>query len=150
KRRPGGAVGESLISVVIPSYNCGNYVTAAVDSVLAQSRPADQVIVIDGGSRDDTADRLRPYAGRVEYVRQDNGGVSTARNHGIQRSNGDLIAFLDADDVWHPRKLEFQVAALAARPDLSLLGTDTFGWPNVAPPETLPDSPVVREVAWED
>src|SRR4051812_15034062 len=94
------------ISVVIPTYNCARWVTEAVDSVLAQVLPASQVIVVDDGSRDDTARRLEPYLSRaVEYVRQENQGVSVARNTGVARSGGEYVAFLDADDAWHPRKL---------------------------------------------
>ena len=121
-------------SVVIPSYNAAASVAEAVRSVLAQTRPADEVLVIDDGSTDGTAASLADFGPPVRAIRQANGGVSAARNRGAREATGELIAFLDADDVWHPRKLELQVPALLADPPLGLLGTATFAWPGVAPP----------------
>lgn len=117
------------VSVVIPSYNSGRFVTEAVDSVLAQRRPAAEVLVVDDGSTDDTRQRLAGYGAPVRYLYQENQGVSAARNLGVRAASGDLIAFLDADDVWHRRKLEEQLAVLGRRPDIALLGSDTFAWP---------------------
>src|SRR5262245_15747118 len=122
------------VSVVIPTYNCGRLVTEAVDSVLGQTVPPAEVIVVDDGSQDDTAERLAAYAGRVRYLRQENQGVAAARNCGVAASGGEVVAFLDADDVWHPRKLEFQLAALDRHPGLGLLGTGSFDWPAAAWP----------------
>jgi glycosyltransferase involved in cell wall biosynthesis len=117
------------VSVVIPTYNSAALVTQAVDSVLAQTvRPA-EILVVDDGSRDDTRQRLAAYGDRVVPVVQENQGVAAARNHGVRRARGDVVAFLDADDVWHPRKLERQLDVLARRPDLGMLGTDVFDWP---------------------
>lgn len=120
-------------SVVIPTYNSGPLVVEAVESVLAQTHPAGEVIVVDDGSADDTAARLARFGPPVRYVRTENGGVSAARNRGVAEAAGDLVAFLDADDVWHPRKLEYQVAALARRPDVGLLGTGLYDWPGAHP-----------------
>jgi glycosyltransferase involved in cell wall biosynthesis len=142
---------QPSVSVVIPTFNCGRFLGQALDSVLAQSvRPA-EIIVVDDGSTDDTAARLAPYRAHIRYVRQDNQGVSAARNNGVDRATGDLVAFLDADDVWHPGKLELQLRALADNPGLALLGTRTFDWPATAFP-ALGDRPagVVRRVAWHD
>ena len=135
------------VSVVIPTYNSGPLVVEAVNSVLAQTRPADEIIVVDDGSTDDTAERLAAFGAAVRYVRKDNGGVSTARNRGVAEASGDWIAFLDADDVWHPHKLEVQCAALARRPDLCLLGTGTYKWPGAHP--DLGEEPVVKEVRFD-
>jgi glycosyltransferase involved in cell wall biosynthesis len=121
------------VSVVIPTYNAGPLVVEAVESVLAQIRPADEVVVVDDGSTDDTAERLGRFGPPVRVVRKENGGVSTARNRGVAEATGDVVAFLDADDVWHPRKLELQLAALAARPDLGMLGTGQYVWPGPVP-----------------
>lgn len=137
------------ISVVIPAYNAAAFVGEAVRSVLAQSRPADEVIVVDDGSTDDTAARLAEFGPPVRAVRQANGGVSSARNRGVREATGDLIAFLDADDVWHPRKLEMQVPALLADPALGLLGTGTFAWPGAVPALAEP-LPPARPVALTD
>jgi glycosyltransferase involved in cell wall biosynthesis len=130
--RENQAVPAATVSVVIPTFNCGRFVTEAVESVLAQTVVPAEVIVIDDGSTDDTPTRLARYAWRVRYVRQSNQGVSEARNHGVRLALGDYIAFLDADDVWHPRKLELQLEVLARRPDLGLLGTSLFAWPATA------------------
>ena len=97
------------VSVVIPSYNYGRYLAAAIESVLAQTYSNVEVIVVDDGSTDDSAEVLRRYGDRLRCLRQPNGGVSAARNHGIRESSGEFIAFLDADDLWHPEKLERQL-----------------------------------------
>ncbi len=137
------------VSVVIPTYNCGPYVAEAVESVLAQTRPAAEVLVVDDGSTDDTAGRLARFAAPVRVIRKENGGVSTARNRGVEEATGDLVAFLDADDAWHPRKLEVQLAALAGRPDLGLLGTVVYDWPGPHP-DLPPGSPAVEDVRADD
>ena len=129
------------VSVVIPSYNLGRLLTQAIDSVLAQTVVPSEIIVVDDGSTDDTQVRLEPYSGRIRCIRQGNRGVSAARNRGIREASGQLIAFLDADDVWHPRKLELQLAAFEDRPDLGLLGTGQFDWPTTAFPEMELDAP---------
>jgi glycosyltransferase involved in cell wall biosynthesis len=118
------------VSVIIPTYNCSRFVTEAVDSVLAQTLPPAEVIVVDDGSSDDTESVLRPYADRIRYIRKENGGVSTARNAGLRAATSELIAFLDADDVWHPRKLEIQLACLRDDRALGLLGTLMTDWPH--------------------
>jgi glycosyltransferase involved in cell wall biosynthesis len=117
------------VSAVIPTYNRAGLVGETVASALAQTRPPAEVVVVDDGSSDDTEQRLAAFGDRVRYVRQDNAGVSAARNRGVREATGDLVAFLDADDVWHPRKLERQLAAFAARPELGLVGTFTTDWP---------------------
>lgn len=117
------------ISVVIPTYNAAHLVVDAIDSVLAQTAPADEIIVIDDGSADNTSAALARYGDRLRYIVQKNAGASSARNHGVQLAQGDYVAFLDADDVWHPRRLEFQLKAIAKHPDLGLLGCKVFEWP---------------------
>jgi glycosyltransferase involved in cell wall biosynthesis len=141
-----------LISVVIPSYNHGGFVIEAVDSALAQTYENIEVIVIDDGSEDDTAERLARYGDRVRYHRQENQGLSAARNTGIRLAAGEWVAFLDADDVWHPQKLQLQVAALLANPDLVLLGapgrtvTDTA----TRAIDELPETSVVHRLTLRD
>lgn len=92
-------------SVIIPAYNSETTLARAVDSVLAQSYPAQEIIVIDDGSPDGTADVAARYGDKLRYMRQDNEGVSSARNHGAQAASGDWLAFLDADDWYYPDRL---------------------------------------------
>ena len=103
---------QAPVTVIIPTYNCGPFVAEAVDSVLAQTLPPAGIIVVDDGSSDDTPQRLERYRGLIQYVTQRNQGVSAARNRGLLLADTEFVAFLDADDVWHPRKLELQMAAL--------------------------------------
>jgi glycosyltransferase involved in cell wall biosynthesis len=105
------------ISVIVPAYNAARTVGATVDSVLAQTFDDFELIVIDDGSRDDTAEVATRDDSRVTVVRTENGGVSAARNRGLEQASGAYIAFLDADDLWHAEKLARQHAALQDRPD---------------------------------
>jgi len=126
------------VSVIIPTYNYGRFVCQAVDSVLAQTWPNIEVIVIDDGSTDDTADRLKPYADKIRYIYQPNRGLSGARNAGIREAAGEYVAFLDADDLWTPQKIEAQMALVAAQqfetvvciPANNVATGDTFSFPD--------------------
>jgi len=100
------------VSVVIPAYNAARYVQAAVDSVLGQTFRDVEVLVVDDGSTDGTGAVLSRYGKTIRYLRQENSGVSAARNWGIQESTGRYVGFLDADDTWFPKKLDRQIAAL--------------------------------------
>ncbi|MCZ0900726.1 glycosyltransferase family A protein, partial [Microcoleus sp. HI-ES] len=82
------------VSVVIPAYNCADYVGQAVDSVLHQTYANWEIIVVDDGSKDDTRLVLEKYGDRIRYIYQKNQGVSIARNHGIELARGEFIAFL--------------------------------------------------------
>lgn len=113
-----------LVSVVIPAYNAERFVGEAIDSVLGQSYRRFEVIVVDDGSNDGTAARLRAYRDRVRHVHQANGGVGSARNRGIALATGDYIAFLDADDVWTPDKLAVQVEIADRHPESGLIACD--------------------------
>ena len=108
------------ISVVIPTYNRSELVCRAIDSVLHQTRPANEIIVIDDGSTDNTVSVLKSrYGNQINLiVTQSNSGVSAARNIGISSSEGDWIALLDSDDSWLESKLETQEAALNNRAEL--------------------------------
>jgi glycosyltransferase involved in cell wall biosynthesis len=110
------------ISVVIPAYNSAAYIGETIDSARNQTQPPFEIIVVDDGSSDDTATVAARHGARV--VRQKNAGVCAARNTGILTACGDWIALLDHDDVWEPRKLERQAAAVAARPDVACVATD--------------------------
>jgi glycosyltransferase involved in cell wall biosynthesis len=142
---------QASVSVVIPTYNCAALVGQAVESALRQTAEPAEVIVVDDGSTDDTRQRLAPHRHAVRYVFQPNRGVSASRNHGIELASSDFVAFLDADDVWHPRKLERQLQAFSAHPDLGLLGTGAFDWPATAFPRVdTHQPPLVNLVPWTD
>lgn len=114
-----------LVSTVIPTFDRRYDVVIAVGTALAQTHPAQEVIVVDDGSTDGTAERLREaYGDAVKILRTERLGVSGARNHGIAAARGEYLALLDSDDVWAPEKLERQVAFLEARPDFGMVLTD--------------------------
>jgi glycosyltransferase involved in cell wall biosynthesis len=117
------------VAVIIPTFNSAVLVTAAVNSALAQTLPPTEILVVDDGSTDDTRERLSVYGNRIRYLHQVNRGVAAARNLGLREAQAEFVAFLDADDVWHPRKLEVQIAAMAANSEVCLLGTSVFNWP---------------------
>ena len=106
-----------LVSTVIPTFNRGWSVCRAIESVLCQDYPHIETIVVDDGSNDDTPQKLAPYAGRVRIIKQTNKGVSAARNAGIRASSGELIAFLDSDDLWKKDKISKQTAFFAEHPN---------------------------------
>ena len=106
------------VSCIIPCYNAERFLGEAIESVIAQTLCPAEIIVIDDGSTDGSAAVAARYADRVEYLRQENAGPAAARNRGVELTHGNYVAFLDADDLWHPEKLERQAARFAARPEL--------------------------------
>ncbi len=108
------------ISVIIPSFNCARYLGEAIASVLDQGIALRDVIVIDDGSTDDTATVANGFAA-VRYRHQPNQGIGAARNHGVSLAQGDLIAFLDADDMWTAGKLRAQLDVLHRMPEVDLV-----------------------------
>ncbi len=115
---------EPLVSVVIPSYNSALVIGQTVESALAQTHRSLEVIVVDDGSTDDTERAVRPYRDRIVYLRQENQGLAGARNAGMARATGDLVAWLDADDLWNPEKVALQVAVLQQHPECVLVASD--------------------------
>ncbi len=110
------------VSVVLPVYDRENYVGEAIESVLAQTLPPDELIVVDDGSTDGSLAVVERFARpSMQVIRQENAGIGAARNRGLRAATGDLIAFIDSDDLWEPDKLELQVGALRERDDLDLV-----------------------------
>src|SRR5437588_6877362 len=141
---------NDLVTAVIPTYNYGRFVTQALESVLAQTYANIEIIVVDDGSKDDTREQLASYADRIRYIYQENQSVAAARNTGIRAAAGDLVAFLDADDVWHPQKVELQMFYLADHPEVGLVAVERLAagdatWP---PPNGLAH-PRVRPITVE-
>src|SRR5437764_13661053 len=112
------------VSVIIPAYNAAKTVGRAVDSVLAQTFADFELIVIDDGSTDSTAEVVQSRRDqRIRCITVANGGVASARNRGLDLASGDLVAFLDADDAWLPTKLERQSNLMMRRASLGLCFT---------------------------
>jgi glycosyltransferase involved in cell wall biosynthesis len=124
-KSPKGAQ-EIRVSVVIPAHNAAWCIERAVDSVLAQTTPPFELIVVNDGSTDGTKRVVEDYGDHLVLLNKPNGGPSSARNAGILQSQGEWIAFLDADDHWLPEKLERQVARIAAYPSFGFCSTRTL------------------------
>lgn len=120
---------QPLVSVIIPTYNAAGYIKACLESVFTQvglnSKFSIEVIIVDDGSTDNTSEILSQYDDMVRYERIENSGApAKPRNLGVEISSGEYIAFLDADDIWFPHKLEVQVVAMESRPDIALLSSN--------------------------
>lgn len=119
KLRPTNMASDHTVAVVIPAFNAEHTLARTLESVLNQTHAALQVWVVDDGSTDRTPEIIRAYELRDRRVRrlgQNNGGVARARNLGLQHSSAEFVAFVDADDLWHPRKIERQLTILIANP----------------------------------
>jgi GT2 family glycosyltransferase len=138
-----------LVSVVIPTYNRAYCVAATVDSVLAQTHAAIEIILVDDGSTDGTQELiLSRYEGpmskgKLRYARQDNAGAAASRNHALRLARGDFIAFLDSDDIWEPWKIELQLDVLEQFPDAGLVYTDMIA---LCPDGKIQYASMLREV----
>lgn len=110
-----------LVSVMIGVYNGAPFVAEAIDSVLAQSHRALELIVVDDGSEDETPEIVGGYGSELKYIRQERGGMAASRNRAIQEAEGSYFAFLDADDRFPADKLERQLAVFAEQPELDVV-----------------------------
>ncbi len=137
---------SSLVSVIIPVYNCERFLAEAIESVLAQTYRPLEIIVVDDGSTDQSANTARSYKD-IQYIYQPNQGIAVARNTGLAAAQGEFIAFIDADDVWLPNKLEVQVGYLIEHPraGFALCRVQGFVDPGVNLPPGATDVPLMRE-----
>ena len=145
--------GTPLVSVIIPAYDVAEFIGEALDSVFAQTFTDYEVIVVNDGSPDmpQLERALAPYMSRIVYLKQENRGVSAARNTGIVAARGSLIAFLDGDDVWLPNYLEVQVKRILADPTIDVLYPNVlmFGGSSEAGEEFMTICPSNGEVTFE-
>jgi glycosyltransferase involved in cell wall biosynthesis len=135
-----------LVSIIIPAFNYGRFITTAVESALSQTYLPVEVIVVDDGSTDNTRELLARYGNRLKYIYQDNKGLSAARNTGIRAAKGEWIALLDADDVWHQQKLKVQLKSIAGWQDIGLIGSSCVA----ELPKELEPNPKVEELSVRD
>ena len=113
----------ALVSIVMPVHNGARYLRDAIESALAQDYTARELVIVDDGSTDETPSILESFGSRIVHVRQANAGAAAARNAAIERARGELIAFLDADDLWLPHKLRTQVQYLQQHPEIDLVAS---------------------------
>lgn len=147
---------DRLVSVIIPVYNGERFLGQAIESVLKQTYRSVEVIVVDDGSTDGTAAVVRSFES-VRYTHQRNAGQSEARNRGVDAARGELLAFLDADDLWTSDKLGLQFAALESDPELDavfghaqeFVGELVPGFPQPGKPALLPGAMLIRRAAFE-
>jgi hypothetical protein len=142
------------VSVIIPTYNRAELVARAIESVLRQSHPPHEIIVVDDGSTDGTASACAAWGERIRYLRIPNSGVAAARNAGIAIARGEWVAFLDSDDLWETTKLEVQLAACGSAPEVawSITGcelVDGVGVPCEGPASFEAAFPVFREFGFQ-
>ncbi len=133
-----------LVSVIIPVFNGARYIGEAIHSVLAQTHSAIELIVIDDGSTDGTPGIAQSFGDRVSYQAQPNCGSGAARNRGVKLAQGEFLAFLDADDLWLPDKLERQLAVFASQPEIEAVSgmVEQFVSPELC--HQLPQSPELK------
>jgi glycosyltransferase involved in cell wall biosynthesis len=113
-----------MLSVVIPARNAARFIGEALDSVFAQECGSVEVVVVDDGSTDGTAGVAQRYGRGVRVIRQEASGSARARNRGLDETSGELVAFLDADDIWLPGKTRLQLDVLESRPEVGLVFSD--------------------------
>lgn len=152
-KRSDAATNAPAVSVIIPAYNAAALIGETLDSVLAQEFEDYEIVVVNDGSPDTPAleQALRPYAERIVYLTQENGGPGRARNTAIHASRGRYVALLDADDLWEPNYLSVQVAALEEDPTLDVVYSNgvIFGDGPGAGNELMAEFPSPGEVTFE-
>lgn len=132
---------ETTVSCVIPVYNGQQYIRETIESVLQQTVAVDEIIVVDDGSTDDTADIVHTFGSSVRLIQQANSGPAAARNVGVRESRGAFLTFQDADDLWMPTKTALQLAPFADDPALMICvgHIENFTSPDVPADQHLPE-----------
>lgn len=120
-------VSTPLVSVIIPTYNRARFLPNAIDSVLNQTYPSIEILVIDDGSTDNTSEALKPYNDKIRYLSAEHRGTAHARNLGMQQASGKYIAFLDSDDIYLPFKIALQVEFIESHPKIGMVCSDFSG-----------------------
>lgn len=115
---------KNIISVVVTTYNHELYIEKTINSVLKQKFNNYEIVVVDDGSIDGTGNILRKYKDKIKLITQKNSGVASSRNTGVEHARGELIAFLDGDDIWHEDKLKLQVEGFNKHPETGLVAVD--------------------------
>jgi glycosyltransferase involved in cell wall biosynthesis len=138
---------HETVSVIIPVYNAGRYLRETIESVLRQTRPPAEIILIDDGSSDDSPAIAASFGKAVRWLEQAHQGQAIARNLGIRTTTGSLLAFLDADDLWAANRLEVQLSLLQARPELEAVtgGVENFISPELNEAERKPLALAARQ-----
>lgn len=113
------------VSIITPTFNCAPFLGRALDTAVCQTYTDYEIIVVDDGSTDGTPEVVSRFGDRLRYFYQPNEGLSSARNLGLSQASGEFIAYLDADDLWYPHKLESQVAYLDAHKECGLVHSDS-------------------------
>jgi glycosyltransferase involved in cell wall biosynthesis len=139
---------QPTVTVVTPCYNGSPFLRETLESVLGQTYPVKEIIVIDDGSTDDSAAIAESFGPPVRVIRQENQGESVARNRGIEEAHGDWIAFLDADDLWKPHKLERQIAAI--EPNVVAVHTNLYFFGSASGTTKIQDKPASVRYAIEE
>lgn len=121
---PGSGLVAGRVSIVVPAYNCAATIAAAVESCLAQTYDDVEIIVVNDGSTDGTAQVLEQFGRRILVLHQDNAGLAAARNAGTRAASGEFVAWMDGDDLAMPERLRIQVGLLASRPAIALVSSD--------------------------
>jgi glycosyltransferase involved in cell wall biosynthesis len=138
------------VTVVVPAYNAERFIGQGLKSILSQTLPVAEVLVVDDGSTDGTAGVVSRFGGPVRLLHQPNAGVSTARNRGLQEAAGRFVAFCDADDLWLPSKLEKQMEALTANPSASGALSGAMEVDADLEARGAVPCPTLHEVTWRD
>ncbi len=112
------------VSAIIPAFNRAHYLPEAIQSILAQTVPVFEIIVVDDGSTDDTSNVIAAYGNKIRYLKQKNQGPSAARNYAVREANGNWLAFLDSDDLWVPEKNQIQTEFICQHPYMDFIFGD--------------------------